>query len=92
MTDHDLLMEVHSAIYGVNGQGGLTREVHAITLSVSGNPNAVSFEDKQGIAGTLRAHIRDDKASKKRLWAFVTLLVTAASAVSHYLLDLIIKP
>jgi hypothetical protein len=91
-SDHDFLLELHQAVYGVNGQGGLVREVHSINLSLSGNPNAISFEDKMGVAGTLRLHIKQDKDGKRRLWAFITLLITTASAVSHYLLDLILKP
>jgi hypothetical protein len=90
-SDHDFLLELHQAVYGVNGQGGLVREVHSINLSLSGNPNALSFEDKQGIAGTLRAHIREDKLGKKRLWALIGLLVTAVSAVSHYMIDWLLR-
>ena len=42
-TDHDLLTEIHSAVMGVNGQGGILRElknhngrIHRIELILAG--------------------------------------------------------
>jgi len=34
-TDHDILLEIHTTLVGVNGQGGLCRQVERNTKSIN---------------------------------------------------------
>jgi hypothetical protein len=84
-------LELHQAIRGYNGQGGLISEVSAIKVVLCGNPSAEKFADQLGVAGALRLHLKEHRAERKRVYTIMSMLSVAAGSIASYILDFIYR-